>query len=441
MPFHTRSIAFAGLAAAALSACPALAQETADCPDSVPAGTECFRGQDENGAWYLIAKPQDWNGVLVLHAHGGPRLSPPAREDADEDLARFAMMVEEGYAWAGSNYRREGFGVRMAAEDMLNLVPIAVEAVGEPEVTILHGQSWGGNVAAKAAELHAIGGDGARRFDGVLLTNGLLAGGPRPYDFRADLRAVYQFYCRNHPRADEEQYPLWRGRAEGSEPIARADIEARVEECTGLSKAPEERSEEEARNLADILAVTRVPERTLVAHLNFATNTFADIVGERLDGLNPFTNEGVHYEGSHDDEALNEGVERFRTDPDGLRRLTYDSGLTGQIVLPTLTVHAIDDPTAFVELEDEYRRTVAAAGNADLLVQTFVREGEHSRLSAPQYPALLEALVDWIEDGRRPTAARVAELCADLEPRYGDETCHFETGYAPPPLATRSPER
>ncbi len=441
MPFHARSIAFAGLAAAALTALPAAAQEASDCPDSVPAGTECFRGQDGNGAWYLIAKPQDWNGVLVLHAHGGPRLSEPAREDADEDLARFAMMVEEGYAFAGSNYRREGFGVRMAAEDMLNLVPIAVAAVGEPEITILHGQSWGGNVAAKAAELHAIGGDGEARFDGVLLTNGVLAGGPRPYDFRADLRAVYQFYCGNHPRLEEEHYPLWRGRAEGSEAIGRADIEARVEECTGLSKAPEDRTTEEARNLADILAVTRVPERTLVAHLNFATNTFADIVGERLDGLNPFTNEGVRYEGSQDDEALNEGVERFSADPEGARRLTYDSGLTGQIVVPTLTVHAIDDPTAFVELEDAYRQTVAAAGNSELLVQTFVREGEHSRLSAPQYPALLSALVGWIKDGRRPTAAQVAQACEEIAPRYEGETCHFETSYAPPPLATRSPER
>ena len=38
-----------------------------------------------------------------------------------------------------------------------------------------------------------------RNYDGVLITNGVLSGGTRAYQFRAGLRAVYQFYCRNHP--------------------------------------------------------------------------------------------------------------------------------------------------------------------------------------------------------------------------------------------------
>ena len=47
----------------------------------------------------------------------------------------------------------------------------------------------------------------------MLLTSGVLAVNARAYDFRADLRAVYQYYCRNHPRPDEppplssRQYP------------------------------------------------------------------------------------------------------------------------------------------------------------------------------------------------------------------------------------------
>jgi len=45
-------------------------------------------------------------------------------------------------------------------------------------------------------------------YDAVLLTSGVLAGGTRSYDFRLDLRVVYQAVCGNHPRPDEAQYPL-----------------------------------------------------------------------------------------------------------------------------------------------------------------------------------------------------------------------------------------
>ena len=130
-------------------------------------------------AGYRIEVPKNWNGILVVHSYGGPRLAVPEPDDALEDLKRFAVTVEEGYAWAGSNYRREGYGVRMAAEDTENLRKIAWQKLGKPKLTLLHGQSWGGNVAAKAAELYTIDGNGQQVYDGVVLTSGLLGGGSR----------------------------------------------------------------------------------------------------------------------------------------------------------------------------------------------------------------------------------------------------------------------
>ncbi len=47
------------------------------CPEGVPAGTQCLRGQDSAGSHYLIATPAKWSGVLVVHAHGGPALGEP----------------------------------------------------------------------------------------------------------------------------------------------------------------------------------------------------------------------------------------------------------------------------------------------------------------------------------------------------------------------------
>src|ERR1700732_2010585 len=51
------------------------------CPEGVPAGTNCYSGQDQNGAYYWIAIPEHWNHVLMVHSHGGPSLKTPTPED------------------------------------------------------------------------------------------------------------------------------------------------------------------------------------------------------------------------------------------------------------------------------------------------------------------------------------------------------------------------
>ncbi|MBD3837367.1 hypothetical protein, partial [Brevundimonas sp.] len=411
---------------------PALSDPSPDpaaCPDFLPQQTRCWSGRAAKGGYYWIAVPKDWNGTLVVHAHGGPRTATPEANDPLEDLERFSMTVKEGYAWAGSTYRRGGYGVRMAAEDTDDLRQIFWDAFGKPRRTILHGQSWGGNVAAKTAELYARDAEGQVVWDGVVLTSGVLAGGARAYDFRADLRAVYQFYCNNHPAPDEPQYPLWQGLPMDSA-MTRAQLAQRVQACTGVGLPENQRTAEQKRNLADILAVVGIEEDQLVSHLAWATFLFRDLVQKRLDGLNPFDNSATVYAGSHDDAALNAGVQRFAADPMGEARLAYDAALSGLIVAPTLTIHGKADPTAFVSNEAAYRQTVAAAGRSDLLVQTFTDEAEHSRLSPPQYVALFQAMSRWLDAGDKPTPDSVAALCQAAAPRY-DGGCHFDTDFVP----------
>lgn len=399
------------------------------CPAVLPAEARCYAGQDGNGAFYWIAVPKMWNGRLVVHAHGGPRTQTPSADDPVEDLERFAVMVREGYAWAGSSYRRGGYGVRMAAEDTENLRKIVWDKLGKPKLTVLHGQSWGGNVAAKASELYGLDAEGRRNYDAVLLTSGVIAGGTRAYQFRADLRAVYQYYCGNHPAPDEANYPLWQGLPASSK-LNRQELAKRVEACTGVGRPEAARTPEQRQRARDITRVIGIGEDELVAHLAWATFLFRDLVQQRLDGRNPFDNSARRYVGSHDDVALNRGVARFRADPAAVAKLAYDSDLSGLIALPTLTLHAIDDPTANVGMEALYRDTVGRAGRSDLLVQTFTRERTHSKLSTPQYAAALEALRAWAEDGRKPTPADVAALCAAKAPAYG-EPCRFDIGFAP----------
>lgn len=399
------------------------------CPDFLPQQAHCWSGRAAKGGYYWIAVPENWNGSLIVHAHGGPRTGEPKAEDPLEDLERFSMTVKEGFAWAGSTYRRGGYGVRMAAEDTDDLRQIFWDAFGRPRRTILHGQSWGGNVAAKAAELYARDAEGRVVWDGVVLTSGVLAGGTEAYRFRADLRAVYQYYCQNHPASGEAQYPLWQGLPEGVR-LTRAQLAERVKTCTGVGLPEAERSPEQKQRLADILNVIGIEEAQLVPHLAWGTFLFQDLVQRRLDGLNPFSNIDTVYVGSHDDAALNAGVQRFKADPMAVARLAYDADLSGLIVAPTVTIHGKYDPTAFVWHQAAYRERVAAAGRSDLLVQTFTNEAEHSALNAPEYVAVFEALTGWIDQGAKPDASSVAALCEAASPRYG-AACLFDESFVP----------
>lgn len=402
----------------------------AACPPNLAATATCYTGQDANGAYYAIAVPRRWNGSLVVHAHGGPSFSYD-QESTAEDLEQWAVMVHEGYAWAGSSYRRGGYGVRMAAADTENVRRLFVDRFGEPERTYLHGQSFGGNVAAKTAETH-----GRQRgaYDGVLLTNGLLAGGPRGYLHRVDLRVVYQYYCRNLPRPSEPRYPLWQGLPADST-LTPEDVHARLQECTGIDSDPADRTPSQQRNLDDILAVTRMPEGSLATNLLYATFLFQDIVTKRLDGRNPFSNHGVWYDGSHDDRALNAGVARFSADPTARRDLSYDSELTGEVSVPVLTLHAIGDPQVVVEHEAAYRATLRGAGRDGYLVQTFTTEIEHGELSNAEYANSIAALDAWARSGRKPTPASIARTCGGFDDIHHGG-CFYDPGFRPAPYGT-----
>ena len=413
--------------------------EVAPQPQACPAGIgpeiRCLGGKDSAGAYYLIAMPKGWNGHLVLHAHGGPFLGEPTAKRVEEDMQRWSIMSRAGYAWAASSFRQGGVEVRAAAEDTERLRRIFVQYVAAPKLTILHGQSWGASVAAKGAELFSAG----KPYDAVLLSNGVLGGGTRSYDFRLDLRVVYQYLCNNHPRPDERQYPLWQGLPEGSTMTA-AELSQRSKECLGLGLRAAERSAEQASKLKTIVDVIRIPESNVQGHLNWATFHFQDISSKRTMGGNVFSNIGVIYRGSADDQALNAKVFRYAADSAAVKRFGADTDPNGRIPVPVLTVHGIDDPIGFVELESVWAETMAGAGRAEGLVQTFTGDNNHSYLSDATYVSLMDALNVWVLDGRKPTPASIAEGCRAAQAKFPSD-CRFKHDYKPPTLESRVPPR
>lgn len=406
---------------------PEAAPQAQACPEGVPEGARCLRGQDSASSHYLIVMPAKWSGVLVVHAHGGPTLGPPKATRNDEDIKRWAITVREGHAWAGSVFRQGGFAVTTAAEDTERVRRIFVDHVAKPRRTLLHGQSWGAMVAARAGELFP------SSWEGILLTSGVVAG-PSPWDFRLDLRVIYQHLCKNHPRADELQYPLNIGLPVDSK-LTNAEVGNRAEECLGVRKPAAQRTPEQAQKLKTIVDVMKIPASAVISHLNAGTFTLRDIVA-KTGGVSPVGNAGVRYTGSADDTALNAAVARFNVDSQAAARFAADVDHSGRFAVPVLSAHAIGDATVFVESQDILRQRVAAAGNRDRLVQSYVDSTEHSYWGDAMYPPLFEALLNWVEKGQKPTPAGIAERCRQLRAAQPAE-CRFLPDYAPKPLASR----
>jgi pimeloyl-ACP methyl ester carboxylesterase len=401
------------------------------CPEGTPAGARCWRAQDSAQSHYLIVKPEKWSGVLVVHAHGGPVLGPPQASRADEDIKRWGITVREGHAWAGSVFRQGGFAVTTAAEDTERVRRIFVAHVGKPKRTVLHGQSWGGMVALRAAELYP------RSWDGMLLTSAVVAG-PATFDFRLDLRALYQHLCNNHPGPEEAPYALSIGLPAGTQMTA-ADLSARVNACLGLNLPAAQRSAEQQRRIKTIVDVIRVPENSIAGHMTWATFMLQD-VARRTGGRGPFHNTGVRYQGSADDAALNQAIARFAPDTVAAQRFAADVAYSVRFDMPVLTTHGVGDSTIFVEGHDTLRQRMQAAGREQQLVQTYFQSNEHSYLGDAAYPPLFEALLNWMDKGERPTPQSVATRCAQLRASTPAE-CRFLPSYTPQPLAQRIPPR
>jgi hypothetical protein len=396
-------------------AAPAAAGETPaarPCPGGLDAFASCFGGKDRNGAFYLIAIPKSPNDTLVVHAHGGPRHVPPAPNGSDEDLVRFSVMVRAGYSWIGSTFRSGGYGVRQAAADIEQSRSIFWQHFGRPSRTILHGQSYGGNVAAKLAELDVLDPDGRPKYDGVILTSAAVGKRIETYNTLINTRVVYQYFCRNLPLPDEEQYPAWQGLPKHTA-FTREELERRVQACTGADRPPKDRTPQQAKNLRAILGATGEAEAQLSRRLELATFRFQDVVHNFLGGLNPFDNRATIYKGSGSDAALNKGAERFAGTAKARDLLAYDSDLSGNIVVPTIALQAKFDPVVNYRAQAHYQRIAEQAGQSHLLLQLLTSEDQHSKLSESEYLAALSALADWLDKGQRPTINSIKQKCAD----------------------------
>jgi hypothetical protein len=113
-----------------------------------------------DGAAYKICVPEEWNGTLIVYAHGyyadaSLKLAIPDPAIAPGFPSIEEKLLEMGYALAGSSYSAAGWAVKEGIQDTIALISYFRDTFGKPKRTILWGCSMGGTIAIDIAEKHA----------------------------------------------------------------------------------------------------------------------------------------------------------------------------------------------------------------------------------------------------------------------------------------------
>jgi pimeloyl-ACP methyl ester carboxylesterase len=100
--------------------------------------------------------------------------------------------------------------------------------------------------------------------------------------------------------------------------------------------------------------------------------------------------------------AANDGAGRFTATPAALNFLGHYFTPTGELRVPTLTLHTMRDPAIPVFHERLFADAVTRAGAGDRLVQRTVQRFGHCAFSDAEVLSSFDALVSWVRTGIRP---------------------------------------
>jgi len=322
-----------------------------------PATAGCRDGSlSQTGALYRVCFPADWNGDLVVYAHGYVSADEPLAIPDDQVQGQSIAQIVNGlgYGYATTSFRANGLVADEAALDVAQLVEeVRRRFTPDPSRLFIVGVSEGGLVAALAAEQRP------DLFDGALAACGPVGDFAAQIDYLGDFRVLFDYF-----------FP-------GIIPGGPVDVPDTVRSQWNSVFAPKVTAAIQADDQAtlELLTVAGAPHDA--EDLPFAGTTILDVLWydifalpdarQRLGGQ-PYDNVGRAYEGSSDDMALNAGVSRVPADPAARSGLGAFEA-SGAITVPVGTLHTTGDPIVPAAQEAAYAAKVAAQGASALLQQ------------------------------------------------------------------------
>jgi len=406
---------FAALLIVVLLICPSIIA----FPGAVASAAPAVKTGEIGGVAYKIEVPDPWNGTLVLYSHGSVFPGDPNPAADAPNAATGAYLLGQGYALAGSAYRRTGWSLDDAFTDQPALLDFFATQYGAPKRTIAWGTSLGGMITAGLLQKFPT------RFAAGLPMCGLLGGGVAQWNLRLDSMFVLKTLIA--PNADLPLVHLTdpAGSAKQAEALinqaqttpagrARIAFAAAVWNTPGWFDrlAPEPAATDyAAREQAQL-------QWTLTSMFPYAFVRHAEL--ESRAGGNPAWNTGVDYRqllaGSvdaaevaalyqtagiklDDDLTTLAQAPRITNDPQATAYLAQNILYNGQIAAPVLSLHTIGDGQQPVQQEQAYADVVNAAGHGDLLRQVFIHRAGHCAFTSGEMIAAFQHLVNRLDTG------------------------------------------
>lgn len=369
---RTRSAAIFCLASLALIVCSATAAPAAN---GAVHATGTLRD-----ASYRIDMPAHWNRRLVVFYHGTS--DTPVVFPANEALSpMFAPILDRGYAVIQSGYSEGGWAIDAGTADIERLREYFVRRHGKPVQTIAMGMSMGGTLTVLTIERRPEIYAGALSLCGAIEPSDSLMS----RDFA--LRAAFDYY-----------FPNLLG------PLVPVPASYRGGDATTAKIAAALRSNPQARDA--LLRWYRAADTDNLAPVIAGIGDDMRDLQQRTHG-NPVGNADLVYIGSGDDDALNDGVRRYRVDAAAAAWLTARYTPTGELLRPLLELHDTGDPLVPAYSTFEYALAVQRAGHAGNFVQQYVHHEGHCVFTPEQIGTAFHELTGWIDAGKRPHAGRL----------------------------------
>jgi pimeloyl-ACP methyl ester carboxylesterase len=298
---------------------------------------------------------EEWNGDLVVYAHGYISPEEPIGLPEDQlvlpDGTSFPKLLNQlGFAFATTSYPMTGLVVKEGMEDLVDLMDLFTQNEGQPEYAYLVGASEGGLITALTVERHP------DVFDGALAACGPVGSFQRQINYWGDVRVLLDYFF-------PDVIP-------GSPVSIPPDV---LDNWTDYQNDIEEALSADPDATAQLLRAARVPLKLGDPAANAASlvqllwyNVFATNDGVAKLFGQPYDNRGRFYFGSHDDWRLNREIARFDADQDALDEIEAHYQTSGEPGVPIVTLHTTRDPIVPYWHEPIYRWRVRASGNPTL---------------------------------------------------------------------------
>lgn len=331
-----------------------------------PAPPRMLSGELQGAPWRLDI-PADWNGDLVMLAHGyepvgTPRESPMAANEAT------APLLAAGYAVAQSAYASQGWAVADAINDVERLRQHTLAGLKGVRNTWLLGFSMGGAVTVASLERHP-----AHYAGGVSLCGANLSGEQLAGDLLTTVVAFDYFF----PHA--EGLPAAGLASSEAASVPQGELYQGI--VNALQRAP--------HSAALLAAQLQVASDALPGTISLHALVLHELA-TRSGGM-PVGNIGVVYRGFGDDVAFNAGVQRIAAVPAAQARVRETLGLTGALKRPLVIQFNNDDPTIVPRMQERYPQLAAHAGATPLPRVLPAAGTGHCGFSGEQVVAALKA--------------------------------------------------